>query len=332
MKDDLLHGGALDRMRAAFPDAPEPWADLSTGVNPWPYPDTAIDAAALRHLPDNAAMDACRAAMAAAFATPADSLLLAPGSELLIRMLPNAIAPKRVVILSPTYGDHARVWRAAGVDVTETNAPLAHADTADAVVLCNPNNPDGRVFDRQDLDTARRRLAARGGWLIVDEAYADINPDLSLAPMGGGDGLVILRSMGKFFGLAGLRLGALIAPKSVQHAMAERLGVWPVSGPALAIGRRAYQGTAWADDMRAQLSEARRRLDAVLKAGGLSITGGTDLFRYVETDNAHALWAQLARAGLYVRRFPWSERHLRIGLPASADVETRLAAALTPSS
>ncbi|MGE0181743.1 MAG: threonine-phosphate decarboxylase CobD [Parvularculaceae bacterium] len=331
MSGDLLHGGALDRMRTAFPDAPEPWIDLSTGINPWPYPDTSVTPASLHHLPTNAASLACRKAMTKAFGAPEESLLIAPGSEILIRLLPTVISLRKISLLSPTYGDHANVWRGAGVKIINTADPLAFADEVDAVVICNPNNPDGRTFSPDALDAARRRLAARGGWLIVDEAYCDLDPSLSVASLGGAEGLLILRSFGKFYGLAGLRLGAIIAPESLRSHIAARLGVWPASGPALEIGARAYADHAWRLSTRKHLGAASRRLDGALVAGGLTVVGGTDLFRFVEAEDAHSLWERLARAGLYVRRFDWSARHLRIGLPPDASAQDRLAAALTPS-
>ena len=205
MNEELRHGGALDRMRAAFPEAPEPWIDLSTGINPWPYPAAAIPPSAYTHLPTHSAWQACRSAMAASFGAKADSLILSPGSELPIRLLPTVIAPKRVAILSPTYGDHAHVWRMAGCDVIEVADPLDEAGRADAVVVCNPNNPDGRLFEADALLAARERLAAHDGWLVVDEAYADLMPARSLAPLAGTGNLIVLRSFGKFFGLAGIR-------------------------------------------------------------------------------------------------------------------------------
>tara|TARA_R110002051_G_scaffold1194_1_gene6507 strand:+ start:2313 stop:3305 length:993 start_codon:yes stop_codon:yes gene_type:complete len=327
---NLLHGGALDRMREAFPDAPAPWIDLSTGINPWPYPVGGIPEAAYHHLPTQAAYERCRTAMSQAFGAPLESLLLSPGSELLIRLLPGVISPERVAILSPTYGDHARAWKSAGYEIVETDAPLDMTGTADAVVLCNPNNPDGRRFDPDRLMTAAEKLAARGGWLIVDEAYTDICPELSIAAHGGRNNLIILRSFGKFFGLAGVRLGALIAPPPILTSLSEQLGVWPVSGPALAIGARAYRDRSWQEKTRVRLKEARANLDDTLRAAGLRVVGGCDLFRIVQTQDAASLWRRLAQKGVYVRRFDCSDHMLRIGLPADPESEQRLAGALTP--
>ncbi|MEM7662082.1 MAG: threonine-phosphate decarboxylase CobD [Pseudomonadota bacterium] len=328
MNEDLRHGGALDRMREAFPEAPKPWIDLSTGINPWAYPHTEVTEEALNRLPTRAAYSACQRAMAAAIGAPPETLLLAPGSELLIRLLPDVISAKRVTLLAPSYGDHAVSWKRAGVTIVNTTNPLEMADETDVVIVCNPNNPDGHTFSVDALNHARDKLAARRGWLIIDEAYADLDPGLSLAPLAGSDGLIILRSFGKFFGLAGVRLGALIAPASIRDAMAARLGVWPVSGAALEIGTRAYADTRWQSSSRTSLKSGAARLDESLEGAGLGLVGGTDLFRFVETADAHGVFERLAQAGVYVRRFDWSTRHLRIGLPATQTALERLEAAL----
>ncbi|MEO0882631.1 MAG: threonine-phosphate decarboxylase CobD [Pseudomonadota bacterium] len=330
MTVDLIHGGALDAMRAAYPNAPEPWIDLSTGINPWPYPNRSLSEAALADLPTRALYEACRQNMAKAIGAQPDTLLLAPGSELLIRLLPDVIGLRRVAILSPTYGDHFEVWHRAGAEVIETPDPLGLASQVDGVVVTHPNNPDGRLSDANALEAARAILAVKGGWLIMDEAYADLLPAHSFASRGGVDGLIILRSLGKFFGLAGLRLGALIAPQAVRTAMADRLGVWPVSGAALEIGVRGYADGGWQAETRATLASAAARLDAILRKGGLNPVGGTSLFRYVEIADAYGVFERLAHAGIYVRRFAWSAAHLRIGLPANRGAEERLANAFNP--
>lgn len=329
MSQDLKHGGALDFMRAQFPDAPEPWIDLSTGINPWPYSETDIPEVALKTLPTRASYQACKTAMANAIGASPESLVLAPGSELLIRLLPHLIQPKIVAILSPTYGDHEIVWRGRNVQVTPTLDPLAFADTVDAIIVCNPNNPDGRRFSPAALEAARKTLAQRGGWLIVDEAYADLTPELSLAHRCGAEGLIVLRSFGKFFGLAGLRLGAMIAPVPILEAASEFLGSWPVSGSALSIGTRAYRDLEWQANTRARLKAASERLESLLNEVRLSPVGGTHLFQYVKTNDAHQVWAHLARQGIYVRRFEHSDQHLRIGLPPTAVAEQRLHTALS---
>lgn len=329
MSGDLVHGGAIDQMRQAFPKAREPWIDLSTGINPWPYPCTDLSRRALADLPTASMYEACQHAMADAFGAAPETLLLSPGSELLIRLLPDILRSRRIEILSPTYGDHASAWKRAGAEILLTEDPLEHADRVDAIVVCHPNNPDGRLFEIDALEAARANLAARGGWLIVDEAYADLLPSLSLAPRAGRDGLIILRSFGKFFGLAGVRLGAMLAPRALREAMADRLGAWPISGAALEIGARAYADRDWQNQMRRKLSVSANDLGNALMAAGRTVLGGTDLFSFVQTEDAHAVFHHLARAGVYVRRFDWSNQHLRIGLPATPEAQERLRDALS---
>ncbi|MCY4213798.1 MAG: threonine-phosphate decarboxylase CobD [Gammaproteobacteria bacterium] len=322
------HGGALDVMRRLFPEAPEPWIDLSTGINPWPWPTSGRETEGFQRLPTQSDRVLCTAAMAEAFGLPERAVLVAPGSELLIHLLPTLLHPRRIAILAPTYDDHARTWRSAGIDVTETPDPLAEAGEADAAVICNPNNPDGRRFAPERIEEARQRLAKRDGWLIVDEAFADLEPDLSAAPHVLAGNLLVLRSAGKFYGLPGLRLGALLGPPAFLRWLAAHLGVWSVSTPALAIGAAAYADRAWQAVTRRRLAEARRRLDRVLLERRCRVAGGTDLFGYVEVPDAPAAWHRLSSQGIYVRRFPWTDSHLRIGLPKDAEAEARLGAAL----
>ncbi|MEM9056820.1 MAG: threonine-phosphate decarboxylase CobD [Pseudomonadota bacterium] len=329
MSGDLEHGGALDRVAMHFPAAPQPWVDLSTGINPWSWPTAPIEGEALRHLPTRADRDRCQSAMAKAFGAPEAAMTLVPGTELAIRLLPQLLTARRVAVLSPTYGDHVESWGAAGAEVVRTDDPLALAGDAEVIVLCNPNNPDGRRFEVDALTALAARQAERGRWLVVDEAYADLDPALSLAPRAGSPGLVILRSTGKFYGLAGLRLGAVLGPPALLEALDRLLGVWRVSGPALIIGAQAYADSAWQHAMRTRLAAARERLDAVIEAAGCRVAGGTDLFRFVETSEAHATWHRLCEHGIYTRRFPWTPSHLRVGLPATPGAEARLANALS---
>jgi cobalamin biosynthetic protein CobC len=274
-------------------------------------------------------MDSCRQAVASAMGTRTEAVTLVPGSEIAIRLLPQMLPARQVTVLAPSYADHAEAWRRAGAQLTATDDPLAGADTADVVVLSNPNNPDGRRFDREELVAAHERLALRGGWLIVDEAYVDLEPAAIIASLAGAPGLIVLRSAGKFFGLPGLRLGAVLGPSSIARELEQLLGVWRISGPALAVGTRAYSDLAGQQAIREKLARARRRLDSLLDAAGLSVAGGTDLFRFVNVPDAHGSWRALCERGIYTRRFDWTSVHLRIGLPASAQAETRLADALS---
>lgn len=322
------HGGDLSAARRAF-GAPEGgWLDLSTGVNPWPYPCGNIDPETLTRLPQDDALEALLAAARRAYGIPPDSgLIAAPGSQALIQVLPGMRRRSRVAVLAPTYEEHAVAWHARGHVVDEV-ASLADCRDADVVVVVNPNNPDGRVTDRVTLAGIAERLAARGGWLVVDETFADVAPRASLASTRGFANTFVMRSFGKFFGLPGLRLGFIAGPPALVDSIARRLGPWAVSGPALEIGRRALADAEWAAGTRRRLEAMRRKLDAVLAEAGLPVVGGTDLFRLVETPAARDLYRGLGRAGVLVRSFERHPRWLRVGLPPSAEALNRLSAEL----
>ena len=219
------------------------------------------------------------------------------------------------------------MWRAAGHDVREI-VSLDDANQDDVTVIVNPNNPDGRVIDGGTLRTLHASIAKRGGWLVVDEAFADTEPEVSIAGLSGRPGLVILRSFGKFFGLAGLRLGFVLTAAAIGDQFAASFGPWAVSGPALEIGRTALADSAWCETMRARLADDARRLDALFAGAGISVVGGTSLYRLIETDNASRLHEGLARQGLLVRIFDDWPALARVGLPGEAAAFDRLADAL----
>lgn len=321
----LLHGGDLDGARAAFPGAPEPWVDLSTGINPWPYPLPPVRPDAWNRLPGRGEEAALRNAAAACYGAPsAEVVAAASGSQALIQLLPRLRAPGRVAVLGPTYAEHARCWALAGHDVRMAEG----VEEADVLVIVNPNNPDGRHWPAARLLEIADAQVARGGWLVVDEAFADMRPEDSLAAHAGKPGLVILRSFGKFFGLAGLRLGIALAPSGLAAALREAIGPWAVSGPGLAIATAALGDRHWIEATRRRLAAAAAELDRMLEGAGLRVVGGTELFRLVEDPRAPALYRALGEAGILVRRFEGRADWLRFGLPDAAEDWQRLGVAL----
>jgi len=310
------HGGDLAAADALFGTPAAGWLDLSTGINPWPYPVPAIPAARWHRLPGGD--DEIRAAAAQFYGVgDPDCVVAAAGSQAILQALPHVLRPGRVAVLGPTYAELSRVWTQAGHAVT---AARTLDDTAGAtiLVLANPNNPDGRILARDRLVDIATELGRRGGWLIVDEAFADVTPALSLAPQAGAPGLIILRSFGKFFGLAGLRLGFALAERRVANRLRAILGPWPVSGPALEIGTAALGNRPWIDAMRRNLPAQAHALRAALEAARLPVIGGTALFQLVACDDASAIFAALGARGIYVRRFAYEPRWLRFGLPGDA--------------
>jgi cobalamin biosynthetic protein CobC len=324
----IEHGGDLGAARLLFPGAPEPFIDLSTGINPYPYPIPQLPPELFARLPEAAALDRLAAIAARAYGAPsADHVVAAPGTQILLPMVAALVRPGRAAVLGPTYAEHIRAAAGSGHRVEEVAELAGLRDTALAV-LVNPNNPDGRIISREALLACASALPA-GSLLVVDEAFMDVGaPGLSLAPDSGRPNIVVLRSFGKFFGLAGLRLGFALADPVIAARLRTGLGPWAVAGPALAIGGAALSDQPWAETTRARLAQAAGRLDQVLAAAGLDIAGGTSLFRLVRTPVASELFHHLGRAGILVRRFAGKPTWLRFGLPAGEPGWQRLAAAL----
>ncbi|GBU16751.1 threonine-phosphate decarboxylase [Methylobacterium sp.] len=323
----VAHGGDLDAARALFPGAPEPWLDLSTGINPVPYPCPALPPSRLARLPSAEDDRRLRAAAALAYgASDPASIVAAPGTQILIETLPRLRRPGRVAVLGPTYAEHAAAWARGGHAVEAVTALDALAE-ADVAVVVNPNNPDGRRLSRDTLLALAADMAARDGLLVVDEAFADLEPEDSLC----GDlrpGLAVLRSFGKTYGLAGLRLGFALAEPALVTAVARALGPWAVSGPAGFVGAAALSDLGWrAEAATARLADAGR-LDRMILRGGGRVVGGTALFRTADFEDGPGTFARLGLAGIYVRRFEQAPQRLRFGLPATREDWCRLSRVL----
>lgn len=325
-KEAIWHGGDLATAKALFPQAPEPWIDLSTGINPIPYPFPALPLSLWQRLPGKSDEAALLAAARKAYRIrPQSGLVAAPGTQILIELLPRLIPAANVAVLGPTYGEHAPAWRKLGATVREIG-DFAEAGDANVVVLVNPNNPDGRIIAQERLVELAAALAARGGLLVVDEAFADFAPETSLLPILR-EGALVLRSFGKAYGLAGLRLGFAVGEERFTDALRAMLGPWAVAGPALHVGAVALGDAAWLSHAGEARAADSKRLDALLAPQG-RVVGGTTLYRLLETPRAASLFETLGQAGIYVRRFQHDPSHLRFGLPGSEAEWARLAKAL----
>lgn len=320
----LEHGGNIAEAARRHGIPPTDWLDLSTGINPRAYPMPALPESAWHRLP---AWDDGLADLASAhYGAPA---LPVPGSQAAIQALPRLRAASRVLVLSPTYAEHAEAWRQAGHHVRALDAEAldANLDEADVVVVANPNNPDAGIIPRRRLLCWHARLASRRGWLIVDEAFADAHPELSVADRAHRAGLIVLRSLGKFFGLAGLRAGFVLAADRLRDGLTETLGPWAVSGPARFGARAALADVQWQSEARERLGRDTARLAAVLADHDLAPGAGTALFQWVPHRDATAVAEALARQGILVRRFD-APAALRFGLPGEESQWRRLAEAL----
>jgi cobalamin biosynthetic protein CobC len=315
------HGGNLDEARMRYGGLQAEWLDLSTGINPEPYPLPDLPERVWAALPTRSEIEALADAAQRTYGARHRPVPLA-GAQAAIQILPRIAPAGMARVLGPTYNEHAAALRAAGYPVRDVPTPDGLAGAATAIVV-NPNNPDGRHLGREDLS----RLAGQVGLLVIDESFADAEPSQSLAGCAP-DNVVILRSFGKFFGLAGLRLGFALAAPHLAERIATAAGPWAVSGPAIGIGCAALADAEWQTATRARLSGDAARLDRLAGQAGWACLGGTPLFRLYETGDAAAAQDRLARAHIWTRRFPYSEGWLRLGLPP-APGWTRLEAVLS---
>jgi cobalamin biosynthetic protein CobC len=323
----ILHGGNLDAARKRFPGAPEPWIDLSTGINPVSFPIPTLPTEVWSRLPTCSEEDALLAAAATRYRVAnSEMIVAAPGTQALIQLLPRLAPRSDVAILRPTYEEHEACWTRQGHRVSLVND--LESIRADIVIVVNPNNPTGRIVPASALHAVAAELAKKQGLLIVDEAFIDvlpeaasIAPDLPLAT-------IVLRSFGKTYGLAGLRLGFAVAEISLASRIRAELGPLAVSGPALSIGKAALGDEHWLAATTARLEADRLRLDALLEAAGFVVLGGTPLFRLARHVETIEIFERLGRHGIHVRIFPDEPQWLRFGLPGDEHAWERLSAAL----
>ncbi|MUO77825.1 threonine-phosphate decarboxylase [Agrobacterium vitis] len=324
----IAHGGGLAAAARLYGGSVEDWLDLSTGINPCPPDLPAIDARAWHRLPDREREDTARLAARDFYRSGTVLPLPVPGTQSVIQLLPKLMdAGRRAAILSPTYGEYARSLTLAGISVDAVDSLEAMTSAHGLAVVVNPNNPTGRQIGRAELVAVAQRMAVDGGLLLVDEAFADAQPEQSLAPLVAEHAnLVLFRSFGKFFGLAGLRLGFVIADQVMLDRFACWLGPWAVSGPALSVATQLFSADHHA--LRTQIVARKAALDAVLAQSGLTVIGSTPLFALVEHTDAANLHAHLARVHILTRIFEYAPGWLRIGLTPDEDADARLLAAL----
>lgn len=294
------HGGGIDAAVDRWGGARGDWLDLSTGINPRPYPVQAFGGDVWTALPDRAAFAALEAAARAFWRVPAGAAVLAaPGASALIARLPALHPAGRVAIAGPTYNEHARAFAACGWQVGDAGA--------EAAVVVHPNNPDGRLQPAPDV-----------AFCVIDESFCDVMPKASQIALAERAGVIVLKSFGKFWGLAGMRLGFAIGDPALIAKLEPMIGPWAVSGPALRTGAEALRDEAWATETRARLAADAARLDAMMTGAGAVVVGGTTLFRLYDVGDAAAWQERLARHRILGRIFPYSTRWLRLGLPDGA--------------
>lgn len=303
MSETRDHGGGLDAAIKRYGGARADWIDLSTGINPVAYPLPKFSADAWTALPDQAAFERLEARARAFWKIPKEAAVLAgPGASALIAQLPAVVAAGKVAIPGPTYNEHGAAFRAAGWALDDNGT--------DAIVAVHPNNPDGYLWKAEQCAAP---------FTVIDESFCDVAPDQSLIHLAARRGTIVLKSFGKFWGLAGARLGFAIGDPDIIARLKETLGPWQVSGPALDLGAEALADPDWADETRTRLTADAARLDDLLKGQGAEIVGGTSLFRLYDVQDAKAAQHHLAQSRIWSRIFPYSDTWLRLGIPHPDD-------------
>ena len=322
----LEHGGRVRAAEQRYGIPASDWLDLSTGINPHGWPVSAVPQEIWQGLPQDD--DELHAAAQSYYSTK--SLLPVAGSQAAIQVLPRLRAPGRVAVVVPSYTEHAHAWQQHGHQIKPVSATgiLHIGDDVQVAVIVNPNNPTGKMFSREELLLLHEQLAARGGWLVVDEAFMDAAPEHSLTSVCPRAGLIVLRSTGKFFGLAGARVGFVLAEQQLLHTLAALLGPWPIAGPSRFVTTLALRDTAWQQQARHSLALAAQRLSGLLTQHGLLPDGGCGLFQWLCCSDAQNVHEQLAQRGILTRLFD-QPHSVRFGLPREEAQWQRLVAALS---
>ena len=327
MTTKILHGGGITAAARQYGGRPEDWLDLSTGINPNPIALPEVPVSAWHRLPDQHLQERAREAARGYYRSGDILPLPVPGTQSVIQLLPRLLPGGSVAILSPTYGEYARAFTLAGLRVRQVSAIADLTADDKLVVVVNPNNPDGRTLLVDQLRDLHDRQRGHGGILLVDEAFGDVEPESSLAPYAASmPGLIIFRSFGKFFGMAGLRLGFVIAEPSIMARFEDWLGPWAVSGPALSIAASLMERET--STIRNGILQRRLALETVLHQSHLHIAGGTALFALVANDRAEGIYTHLCRHHILVRKFDYAPNWLRFGLAPDEEADRRLAGAL----
>ena len=307
------HGGRLDAAAAEFGGTRADWLDLSTGIAPFAYPLPDLPAHAWTDLPDKGDFDALIAAACAFWKVPVGmDVLPVPGASLAIAQIPRLAPAGRVRIAQATYNEHEAAFRQEGWVIVREGP-------CEATVFVRPNNPDGDMALDPD---------AAGALSVVDESFGDVCPSDSVVPLlGAHPNLLVIKSFGKFWGLAGLRLGFVIGAPDMVERLRQWIGPWSVSGPALQIGAAALRDPGWANAQRARLAAQSAALGAVVTPDHAKLVGGTTLFRLYRCKDAEELYKRLAEHHILSRTFPYDPTWLRLGIPDVAGLE-RVRAAL----
>ncbi len=347
------HGGCRIQAEKKYSPA-QSMLDLSTGINPNGWPVPIVPAEIYNRLPesDDGLMEAAQSYY------QTKNILPVSGSQEAIQLLPvifhqYKMLPEksRVGIISPCYAEHEFQWKKNNFSIIHllTENIDDTIESLNVLLIINPNNPTGELIAQEKLKKWHSQLKKNNGYLIIDEAFMDSTPENSLIKKNQPDNLIVLRSIGKFFGLAGVRCGFVIAPTKILSQMAYHQGPWSVSGPTRWLVKKALMDKQWIEDNKLILKNESMRLKKCLKyyfskVDPQSLISGSVLFQTVYINNAYDLFERLAKEGVLIRLLDKAcscsscstlhetiyqpNKGIRIGLPANEIQWQKLEAAL----
>ncbi|MCI2284082.1 threonine-phosphate decarboxylase CobD [Colwellia sp. MSW7] len=330
----LIHGGQLQQVAKQYNIPAENWLDLSTGIAPFSYPIPSIPEKVYQSLPQTSS----DLKTAAKRYYNADNLLVTNGSQAIIKLLPTLWRKKNplsttVYLPEQGYKEHALAWQTAGFTVYWYKNELLEQEPIEnntVLVIINPNNPTGQLYSQSTLIKYQEKLEKSNGLLVIDEAFIDVvSPSHSMSHTINSNSntinnTLILRSFGKFFGLAGIRIGFLIGSETWIEKFNDQLGPWQVNGPAQFIAQSALSDYQWHEQQKQKLqllsADLRTILTKSIPSEYINKITGTDLFQTVyftestETKSrAENYYASLCQQAVYARLTD-DKQALRFGL------------------
>lgn len=332
------HGGDLSSVKEKYSDARYPWIDLSTGINPRAYPwEKKIDLTALAgyaaKLPQSSDVKKCTSIWLKYLnVKDRNNWLLTAGSQAIINILPSIFPDHKGIILKPNYNEYERTWcrhLREYTTITRDKFDVNLLANNSVVMITNPNNPDAHLWQLEQIIHIANELAEKNGFLVLDEAYTDLCTDISLTTCSIPDNVLLLRSLGKFFGLAGLRIGLTKLPSKLYAKTADDMGPWTVSSISMAIAQMALSDTEWISNTLKSLKLNMEKLESILLEHDFKIIGNTDLYCLVQHEQSSMVVDKLNRSGIYVRTFSDNPSLIRFGLPKNDIEYKRLQEALT---
>ena len=312
------HGGINYAELSAMGIAPEAVLDFSVCTNPFMPPPgirKVLNNITIETYPDCEATE-LRQRLSERLRVPSDNILIGSGTTELIRLIALAYFRQGdgILILEPTYGEYEVACQIVGAKLVkqwmeaENNFALKIEETVDlmrehhprAVFICNPNNPTGKYFSKQEVEAV---LDAIGdGLLILDEAYlAFVEKSWSSIDLVSRGNVVILRSMTKEYGLAGLRLGYTIASQDITDNLRRVCPPWNVNVIAQKVGIMVLEDVDYLEQSKQRIREAKQFLiDEFSRLGFPPLPSDAHYF-LVKAGDARAFRTALLRHGIQVR-------------------------------